>query len=172
MSTKGELFSGLVLLVVTLIFWTEIQLIEDDPSSIGIHPATFPEAVGLMLGAMTLIMVGNAARKIRREDFKIADTKELRLFFVWVLPMAAITVIYILLIDLIQYLVPTALALSATLALFGNRKFKWHLTIPAISSVVYYVLFFGIFRLDEPRGRWIEFDNYYLFGAIRHFLGI
>lgn len=172
MSARSELISGLVILVVTLIAYVEIQRIESDYFSVGIQPATFPEGVCLLLGALTLGMTINAAVRMRGSEPSSGGNRELRLFLVWVLPMAAITVVYIVLIDLLQYVIPTAIALSATLAIFGNRGMKWSVTIPVLSSLAYYAVFFGIFRLDEPRGRILEYDNYYIFGAVRHFLGV
>ena len=79
---------------------------------------------------------------------------------------------YIGLISLVQYQLATAIALSASLAIFGNRGSKWLIVIPAIASCLYYVIFFGIFRLLEPTGLFIEYDNYYLFGPLQKFIGI
>ena len=86
--------------------------------------------------------------------------------------MAVIAFAYLGLINLFQYLLPTAVILSVTLAIFGNRGTRWLVTIPAISSVVYYVIFFGIFRLLEPTGILLDYDNYYIFGSMRKFIGI
>lgn len=172
MSARSDFISGLVLLAVDLVFYVETQQIEEDPFSVGMQPIVFPEVMCYLIGAITLFMVINAGRKLRREDLRFGDMQELRLFFVWVLPTAAIVFAYIGLMDLFQYLIPTVLALAATLAIFGNRGFKWYVTIPVISSVIYYVIFFGIFRLLEPTGRILEYDNYYIFGPMRKFLGI
>jgi hypothetical protein len=62
--------------------------------------------------------------------------------------------------------------LSATLALFGNRGVKWLVIFPVVFASVYYLVFFGLFRLLEPRGMWLEYDNYYLFGPLRKFFGL
>ena len=85
---------------------------------------------------------------------------------------AAIAFSYIGLINLFQYLLPTIVALSATLALFGNRGVRWLVTIPVITGLVYYFIFFGIFRLLEPTGILLDYDNYYIFGTMRKFIGI
>lgn len=175
MSARSDFISGLVLLAVTLILYFETQRIEEDPFSVGMQPIVFPEAMCYLIGAITLFMVVNAGLKLRRQNSENNDkgeTQELRLFCVWVLPTAAIVFAYIGLMDLFQYLIPTALTLAATLAIFGNRGVKWYVTIPAVSSVVYYVTFFGIFRLLEPTGRILEYDNYYIFGPMRKFFGI
>ena len=97
---------------------------------------------------------------------------ELYLFVAWVIPMAAIAFAYIGLMGLIQYLIPSILCLAATLALFGNRGMRILVVVPTISMTLYYIIFFGILRLSEPRGLLWEFDNYYIFGGLRKFIGV
>jgi len=172
MSARNDFISGLVLFAATLVFYLASLEIEEDPFGVGMQPAVFPQVICVLTGTVTLFMIANAARKLRRVDLQVGDTQEIRLFLVWVLPTAAIIFAYIWLMDLLQYLIPTALALGATLAIFGNRGLKWYVTIPAIASVVYYVTFFGVFRLLEPTGRLLEYDNYFIFGPMRKFLGI
>jgi len=172
MSARSDLISSLVMLAVTLVFFIAAQDIEEDPFGVGMQPYVFPKAICWLMGAMSVLMLATAGLKLRREGIQLGTAQELRLFAVWVLPMAAIAFIYLGLMNLLQYLIPTILALSACLAIFGNRGVKWLVTIPVISSVFYYVIFFGIFRLLEPTGMLLEYDNYYIFGSMRKFLGI
>ena len=158
--------------VVTIIFYMQAQSIEEDPFGVGMQPYVFPEAICYILGALTLLQIGLAAVQLNQERGAPLDTTELRLFAIWVVPMALIAFSYIGLINLFQYLLPTIVALSATLAIFGNRGIKWLVTIPVISGLFYYVIFFGIFRLLEPTGLLLDYDNYYIFGAMRKFIGI
>jgi hypothetical protein len=172
MSARSDFISGLVMLFVTVVFYVAALDIEEDPFGVGMQPYVFPKAICILTAAITILLLANSARKLRREGWQMGDTQELRLFFVWVLPMAAIAFAYIGLIDLFQYPLSTIIGLAATLALFGNRGLNWFVTIPVITSVVYYVIFFGIFRLLEPTGKLIEYDNYYIFGPMQKFLGI
>ena len=160
------------MLVTTLIFYLAAGNIEEDPFGTGMQPYVFPQAICLILGALILIMLANAARGIKTAFDTPIETHEIRLFFFWVIPMAAIAFVYLGLMNLFQYAIPTALALSATLAIFGNKGVKWLVTIPVISAVVYYIVFFGIFRLLEPPGMILEYDNFYLFGPMRKFFGL
>lgn len=160
------------MLAVTLIFFIAAQDIEEDPFGVGMQPYVFPKVICWLMGAMSVLMLVTAGLKLRREGIHLGSFQELQLFAVWVLPMAAIAFIYLGLMNLLQYLVPTILALSACLAIFGNRGVKWLVTIPVISSVFYYVIFFGVFRLLEPTGMLLEYDNYYIFGSMRKFLGV
>ncbi len=160
------------MLAVTAIFYVASLEIEEDPFGVGMEPYVFPIAVCYVLGALSLLQLATSARGAFRQGARGNDTREIRLFLFWVLPMAAIAFAYLGLINLFQYLLPTAITLSATLAVFGNRGLKWLVVIPAIASLVYYVIFFGIFRLLEPTGILLEYDNFYIFGAMRKFIGI
>ena len=160
------------MLITTLIFYWASLAIEEDPFGTGLQPYVFPQAILYILGALTLIMLGGAALRLRNDTEPAEKSDEVRIFFFWVIPMAAIAFIYLGLINLFQYLLPTILALSACLAIFGNRGIKWLIVIPVISAILYYVIFFGIFRLLEPTGMLIEYDNYYLFGPMQKFLRV
>ena len=173
MSARSEFISGLILLVVTVVFYLASLEIEEDPFGVGMQPYVFPKAICLLIGAMTLLLLITSGIRMRQEGVKAGGGEgEIRLLLVWVLPMALIAFGYLGLINLLQYFIPTVAALSATLALFGNRGVKWLLIIPLLSGVFYYVVFFGIFRLLEPPGLLIDYDNYYLFGPMRKLLGI
>ena len=186
MSARSNFISSIVILSVTLIFFWQIFSIEEDPFGHGMDPDTFPLAVGIILIALCSCFVLSSFFAMYKEK-KQADSKvpfilfgrlicnlpsELHIFVVWVLPMAAIAFMYVGLITLIQYLVPSIICLSATLALFGNRGTQMLFVIPTISMTLYYVIFFGILRLSEPRGLIFEFDNFYIFGTLRKLIGI
>ena len=160
------------MLACTAVFYIAALAIEPDPFGTGMEPYVFPLAICYVLGGITLLLLGKAGLQALREGSVGMDLQELRLFFWWVLPMAAIAFAYIGLINLFQYLLPTAVVLSATLALFGNRGVKWLVTIPVIAGLFYYVIFFGVFRLLEPTGMLLEYDNFYIFGAMRKFIGV
>jgi hypothetical protein len=186
MSARNNLISGLVMLFVTTIFFVAVFDIEEDPFGHGMDPDTFPLAVALTLMALSICYVTFSAIALRKEDNGPGPTSELvifgakianlphdlYLFVAWVLPMSAIAFAYLGLMNLFQYLLPSIICLSACLALFGNRGVKLLLTIPTVMMLVYYIIFFGIFRLSEPRGILLEYDNYYIFGPLQKMLGV
>lgn len=160
------------MLITTLIFYWASLAIEEDPFGTGLQPYVFPQAILYILVALNVIMLAGAAIRFRNDTTPAEKSDEIRIFFFWVIPMAAIAFIYLGLINLFQYLLPTMIALSATLAIFGNRGIKWLVVIPVIAAIFYYVIFFGIFRLLEPTGMLLEYDNYYLFGPMQKFIGV
>lgn len=176
MTARRDLISAIVMLVTTLIFFWASLAIEEDPFGTGLQPYVFPQAILYILLALVVIMLAGAAMRFRSDaapaEANTEASNEIRIFFFWVIPMAAIAFIYLGLINLFQYLIPTIIALSATLAIFGNRGLKWLVVIPVIAAIFYYVIFFGIFRLLEPTGMLLEYDNYYLFGPMQKFIGV
>jgi small-conductance mechanosensitive channel len=172
MTAQRDLISAGVMMVTTLIFFWASLAIEEDPFGTGLQPYVFPQAILYIQAALTLIMLAGAVTRFRREGVSTEKSNELKIFVFWVLPMAAIAFFYLGLINLFQYLLPTILALSACLAIFGNRGVKWLVVIPVIAAIFYYFIFFGIFRLLEPTGMLLEYDNYYLFGPMQKFLRV
>ena len=186
MSARSNFISSIVMLSVTLVFFWQIFAIEEDPFGHGMDPDTFPLSVGIVLIGLCGSFVLSSFFAMQKEKKQNGSTipftlfgrlicnlpSEAHLFVVWVIPMAAIAFVYVGLMTLIQYLVPSIICLSATLALFGNRGTRMLFVIPTISMTLYYVIFFGILRLSEPRGLIFEFDNYYIFGTLRKLIGI
>ena len=175
MAARNELISAIILLVATGVFYAAAQAIEEDPFSVGLQPYVFPKAICIGLGALILLHLAICLRRLAGAGVEKPATggpNELKVFLVWVLPMAGIAFAYIGALQLVQYPLATVLGLSATLALFGNRGFKWLAVFPVVFAGLYYLVFFGLFRLLEPRGLWLEYDNYYLFGPLRKFFGL
>ena len=139
------------MLVATVILYWESLKIEEDPFGTGLQPYVFPQAMCYILFALVIIMIIGAALRLRHDTAPAEKSNEIKLFIFWVVPMAAIAFAYIGLINLFQYLLPTIVALSATLAIFGNRGIKWLVVIPIISGIFYYVIFFGSSKRKMPK---------------------
>ena len=186
MSARNNFISGLVMLAVTLVFFIQVFRIEEDPFGHGMDPDTFPFSVCITLLTLTVGFVISSFFSMRKEDaeqlqFELLSIfgrkiinlpHELNLFVGWVLPMSIIAFAYLGLMNLFQYLLPSIFCISATLALFGNRGVKWLVVIPTISMTIYYIIFFGVLRLSEPRGALWEYDNFYIFGTLRKLMGV
>jgi len=177
MAARNNLISGIILLVTTGIFYFAAEAIEEDPFGVGMQPYVFPKVVCIGLGILILLHLVSSLRALAHATVDAgqetpSETNELKVFALWVLPMAGIAFAYIGAMQLVQYPLATMVCLSATLALFGNRGVKWLVIFPVVFASVYYLVFFGLFRLLEPRGMWLEYDNYYLFGPLRKFFGL
>ena len=172
MTARSDLISGLIVLVTTGVFYLASLEIEEDPFGSGMQPYVLPQVVCMILAGLTALFILNAARRVRHDSGVDPDRNEFKLFVQWVMPMAGIAFAYIGLMQLFQYLLPTVVALAATLALFGNRGFAWLVVLPIATSCGYYAVFFGLFRLLEPRGLWLEYDNYVIFQPLRILFGM
>jgi hypothetical protein len=171
MAAHNELIAAVILLLVTVIFYTAALAIEDDPFSVGLQPYVFPKVICIGLGRKILLHLAGCLRRISSATTNAAAGNdetvdgaqgELKVFVVWVLPMAIIAFAYIGALQLVQYPLATMLGLSATLALSGNRGVKRLAIFPVLFATLSYFVFSGLFRLFEPHGAWLEYDNYYL----------
>lgn len=171
MSARADFVSAILMAAIAIVFLLTSNTIEFDPNEPGIGPRAFPVTVSILICLLSLSMMIRAFKPIRNSGWDMVNREELRLFLVWVLPMVAISFAYVLLIDLFQYLLPTIVVTSATLALFGNRGKVWLVVTPIIVSLFYYIVFFGIFRLLEAPGSLLEYDNNDIFGPLRSLLG-
>lgn len=172
MSARADFVSAIVMAAIAVVFLVAAGTIQYDADEPGIGPRAVPITISVMICLLSLGMMIRSFNAVRRSGWALIDRDELRLFAVWVLPMAAIAFAYILLIDLFQYLLPTIIVSSATLALFGNRGKVWLIVTPVLAGLLYYVLFFGIFRLLEAPGRIVEYENNVIFGPLRSWMGI
>jgi hypothetical protein len=171
MSARADFVSAILMAAIAIVFLLTSNTIEFDPNEPGIGPRAFPVTVSILICLLSLSMMFRAFKPVRDSGWDLVNREELRLFVIWVLPMVAVSFAYVLLIDLFQYLLPTIVICSATLALFGNRGKVWLIVTPVLVSLFYYIVFFGIFRLLESPGQILEFDNNDIFGPLRSFLG-
>jgi len=171
MSARADFVSAIFMAAFALIFLLTANTIEYDPDEPGIGPRAFPITVSILICLLSGFMMARAFKPLRDSGWDLVNREELRLFVIWVLPMVAISFAYVFLIDLFMYLLPTIVITSATLALFGNRGKVWLVATPILVGLFYYIVFFGVLRLLEARGRVIDFDNNVIFGPLRNFLG-
>ena len=118
MSARNNFISGLVMLVVTLVFFIQVFRIEEDPFGHGMDPDTFPLSVCITLLALTVGFVISSFFVMRKENSEPMQLEaltvlgrqitnlphELNLFVGWVLPMSMIAFAYLGLMNLFQYL--------------------------------------------------------------------
>ena len=172
MSARADFVSAIIMAAIAVFFLLTANSIDYDPYEPGIGPRAFPITVSILICLLSLGLMIRAFRPIREAGWKLVNHDELHLFVTWVLPMVAVAFAYVLLIDMFQYLLPTIVACSATLALFGNRGKVWLVVIPVLVGLLYYILFFGLFRLLESPGSVIEYENIGYFAPLRSFFGL
>jgi hypothetical protein len=74
------------------------------------------------------------------------------------LPILVLSVSYVGLFVMFQYLVPTAVVMCLVLYMFKNRGWIRLGLVPIVASVAFYTLFFGVLSLYEFPGSVLRYD--------------
>ena len=116
---------------------------------LGIGPAGMPKFVSVLLMilgvAQTIMALKNG---VKAPEFNV-DKKAASLFIAAVAMSAA----YVLLVDMIGFLIMTPLLLIGLMYLFGERSFVKMLIIAVITTVCIWLLFTEVFMIFLPVGR-------------------
>jgi hypothetical protein len=110
--------------------------------------------------------------RLAQDGWRLYEAGEAHPLFRYLLPIAALGFLYVWLLDMFQYMLPTVFALSASMAIFGNRGFARLAVTPVLVALIFYVLFYGIFGLSEPEGTVLSYDNQWYFRPFRAFIGM
>jgi len=112
-------------------------------------PRSFPYMVAGVIGAIGMLIAINAYRKagIYTEAPPLTMHGNIR-----VLSVIFASVLYLWLITLFGYMVPTFAATIGFMLLFGERRWWLMLTIAAVTAVGLYVIFGKVFHMLMPHG--------------------
>lgn len=153
------------------IFATQLGQIYVEPTDAGIGARGLPTFVlvaGLALSAGLLVSnLPQAICALRRggcdHDWRAGAR------------IAALTLIafgYVRAITLFQYALPTAVAMSAMLYLFGSRGIFRLAVIPVLAVAAYWFVFFVLLGMFEAPGSLLHYDSYTLALRVRQFIGL
>ena len=148
---KKKPFSELVIGIACIVLGAVVFIAAGNLQTVrlGIGPAGMPKFVSVLLMvlgvAQTLTAVKNG---VKAPEFNV-DKKAASLF------MAAVvmSVVYVLLVDMIGFLIMTPLLLVGLMYLFGERSFVKMIVIAAITTVCIWLLFTEVFMIFLPVGR-------------------
>ena len=116
---------------------------------LGIGPAGFPKFISIVLGVLGLAQTIMALSSgVKAPEFNI-DKKAASLFIAAV----AMSFAYVLLVDMIGFLIMTPLLLIGLMYLFGERSFVKMLIIALITTGCIWLLFTEVFMIFLPVGR-------------------
>jgi hypothetical protein len=107
-----------------------------------------------------------------RSGWKLYEPDEASLLLKFVVPLVLVGGVYILLMTMFQYPLPTLAATVVALAMFGNRGRIRLLAIPLAGTLVYYVLFYALLGLHEPPGTVWAYETRWFTEPIRNLFGI
>lgn len=170
-SAKKDALTAVLMLLVVIPFAMTTGDIFVDPFDPGFGARDFPIGVIGMIILLAGFMLVRSILEIHHQNGWFSFSDEIAETVRFALPLAAIGVFYIWFVDLFQYALPTLLASSAVLALFGNRGVKRLIVVPVVATLIYYGLFFGVLSLQESPGTLLHYDTHRLFGALARLFG-
>ena len=116
---------------------------------LGIGPAGFPKFIAIVLAVLGLAQTATAlSTGVKVPEFNV-DKKAASLFIAAV----AMSFAYVLLVDMIGFLIMTPLLLLGLMYLFGERSIVKMLIIAAVTTVCIWLLFTEVFMILLPVGR-------------------
>jgi Tripartite tricarboxylate transporter TctB family len=170
-SARNDAIAGLMVLAVVAVFGPATSKIFIDPLDPGFSAQDFPIGVLTLMTILALSLCVRASVQLARSGWQIYEAGEARPLLRYLVPIIALGFLYVWLLELFQYLLPTFFALSASLAIFGNRGLVRLVVVPVIVAAIFYIIFYGIFGLNEPAGTILSYNNDWYFRPFRDFLG-
>lgn len=171
-SARDDAVGGLLVLAVVAVFIPVTSQIFVDPRDPGFGSRDFPIGVLTSITILALALSARAVYLISRSGWQFYEAGEARPVLSYLLPIVALGFFYVWLLEMFQYALPTVFALAASLAIFGNKGHIRLVVIPIVVTIIFYVLFYGVFGLNEPPGVILSYENNWYFQPFRKFLGL
>lgn len=159
------------MLLVAAVFFAATGDIYEDPRDPGFSAQDFPRGVVVLIGMFGAVLFLRTLRGFRISKWRIVELEEIQSLLAYVVPIAVLGFLYVWLLQLAQYLIPTVLVTSAALMLYGNRGIVRLVIVPVIGGLIYYTLFYGVLGLFEAPGTLINYENTAYFQPLREFIG-
>lgn len=160
---KNAVISGVIFVLSLIVFFVLIpqQVYEREGATMG--PQFFPKMVTIVLAALSLLLfvqsifIGNLSKRGSYKKFQIKP------YYFSLFLLVLFSFLYIAAMGILGFLVSTVLFLSATLMLFGEKRFLVVGSISVVGSLTIFVVFGNFLNLLMPSGLfspWFEFLLY------------
>ena len=171
-SVRNDAAAGLMVLGVAAVFGLVTSEIFVDPRDPGFGAQDFPIMVLTLMTILALVLSASAITHLSKNGWRFYEAGEAGPILRYLAPILSLGFLYVWLLEQFQYAAPTFFALTASMAIFGNRGKTRLIIIPATVTVIFYVLFYGVFGLNEPPGEILSYENDWYFRPFRTFLGL
>ena len=171
-SARNDALAAILVLIVAVPFIATTGDIFIDPFDPGFSSQDFPIGTLSLIVVLALALAVKSIRAMLRQGIPFYEKGELDDVLRWVVPMVIMGFLYVWLIVLFQYPLPTFLIVAAALAMFGNRGLGRLLVAPLLATFVYYLVFYGLLGLHEAPGEIWEYENQTFFRPLRNVLGL
>ena len=152
-----DISSGIILLIISLFLLFEIRLSNFSDISTGedaIGPKSAPTYLNITIMLLSALLIFNCM--FNKENIIKHNSKfNFSLVFKKVQLIAA-AFLYLLLTNLVGYLLSTFIIIPLLLSIFQNKNIKKNLFISFVGSLIYYIFFIKILGLHSPDSQ-IEF---------------
>jgi len=148
---KKKPFSELVIGIACIVLGAAVFIAAGNLQTVklGIGPAGMPRFVSVLLMVLGLAQTVSAVSTgVKAPEFKV-DKKAASLF----ISAVAMSFAYVLLVDMIGFLIMTPLLLIGLMYLFGERSIVKMLIIAVITTACIWLLFTKVFMIFLPVGR-------------------
>ncbi len=156
----SDAFVGLALVGLAAVFWVEAGEITVYPGDPGLGARGLPTAlcgfIALLGVLLVIIDLRQSSAITTDEDVGQKTGLAIKRFFVWVLPLAVLSFLYVEAVQAFQYLLPTIVATAMVLWLFDNRGVIWLIVAPVVAGCLFYGIFFFGLGLYQPPGYWLN----------------
>ncbi len=171
-SARNDAIAGLMVLAVVGVFAPVTSDIFIDPLDPGFSSQDFPIGVLVLMTVLAFALLGRALILLAKSGWQLYEPGESDTLLRFLLPIVGLGFLYVWLIEQFQYPIPTFFALSASMAVFGNRGLLRLVVVPAVVTIIFYVVFYGVFGLNEAAGEILSYENDGYFRPFRKFLGL
>jgi hypothetical protein len=171
-TVRNDAVAGLLILIIVGIFASVTGIIFVDPMDPGFSARDFPIGVLSLLTILGLVLFGRSVRALARTGWRLTESGEFDAFIRHLVPIVALGFLYVWCIEMFPYPLPTFAALSAALALYGNRGAVRLIVVPFVVTILFYVLFYGVLGLSESLGTVLSYENEPYFRPLRDFIGL
>lgn len=151
----GSLIISIFFLILGSFFTiNSIPLIKSSGSNVNLEPGVFPMFLGILLIIISLFMIVSSVLQIingKRKDIKISDNNEAEVssYAVKDIIVVAISIIiFIAIWQLINFFVALIILIFALFKLFGVFKLKNYIIFAISLSLVIYVVFILVLKLN------------------------
>lgn len=169
---RNDAIAGLMVLAVVAVFAPVTPEIFVDPLDPGFSAQDFPIGVLSLMTVLALALLARAGVRLAKSGWRLYEPGESGPLLQYLVPIVLLGFLYVWLLEQFQYPLPTFFALSASLAIFGNRGLMRLVVVPVIVTAIFYVLFYGVFGLNEAPGEILSYENAGYFRPLRVFLGL
>jgi len=147
--SRAERAGGIILAVFSLLLYCVIIPAEiTDVRGMGVSPRFMPEVVGILLFVLAVMLFISGYRKRNQQGQKVFTLSELEAKLV--IKSLLLVAVYIVVFDLVGYIISTILALGLLMYMYGQRKRKVLISISLVLPVLIYLFFTKVLHMVLP----------------------